>query len=68
MRYFRTIQRLRLSSTESAELRRRGADRQLNLASTPTISLIWLAVLLPAFQHAQSDLDIRILCSESPSQ
>jgi len=67
-RYFRTIQRLlRELDRESAELRRRGADRQLTLASTPTISSIWLAALLPHFQSQHPDLDIRILCSESPS-
>jgi DNA-binding transcriptional LysR family regulator len=67
-RYFRTIQRLlRELDRESAELRRRGADRQLTLASTPTISSIWLAHLLPEFQHQYPDLDIRILCSESPN-
>ncbi len=66
-RYFRTIQRLlRELDRESAELRRRGADRQLTLASTPTISSIWLAALLPDFQREHPDLDIRILCSESP--
>ena len=68
VRYFRTIQRLlRELDRESAELRRRGADRQLTLASTPTISSIWLAALLPAFQDEHPELDIRILCSESPS-
>lgn len=68
LRYFRTIQRLlRELDRESAELRRRGADRQLTLASTPTISSIWLAGLLPQFQREHPDLDIRILCSESPS-
>lgn len=68
VRYFRTIQRLlRELDRESAELRRRGADRQLTLASTPTISSIWLAGLLPDFQREHPDLDIRILCSESPS-
>lgn len=67
-RYFRTVQRLlRELGRESAELRRRGADRQLTLASTPTISSIWLASLLPEFQRQNPDLDIRILCSESPS-
>ena len=67
-RYFSTIQRLlRELDRESAELRRRGADRQLTLASTPTISSIWLAPLLPQFQSLYPDLDIRILCSESPS-
>lgn len=66
-RYFRTIQRLlRELDRESAELRRRGAERQLTLASTPTISSIWLARLLPAFQSLYPQLDIRILCSESP--
>ncbi|MGY1882870.1 LysR substrate-binding domain-containing protein [Pseudomonas reactans] len=68
VRYFRTVQRLlRELDRESAELRRRGADRQLTLASTPTISSIWLAGLLPQFQRDHPDLDIRILCSESPS-
>lgn len=68
VRYFRTIQRLlRELDRESAELRRRGADRQLTLASTPTISTIWLAGLLPQFQREHPDLDIRILCSESPN-
>ncbi|UII73319.1 LysR substrate-binding domain-containing protein [Pseudomonas sp. HN11] len=68
VRYFRTIQRLlRELDRESAELRRRGAERQLTLASTPTISSIWLAGLLPQFQREHPDLDIRILCSESPS-
>lgn len=67
-RYFRTVQRLlRELDRESAELRRRGADRQLTLASTPTISSIWLARLLPEFQSLYPDLDIRILCSESPT-
>ena len=67
VRYFRTVQRLlRELDRESAELRRRGADRQLTLASTPTISSIWLAGLLPEFQREHPDLDIRILCSESP--
>lgn len=67
-RYFYTIQRLlRELDRESAELRRRGADRQLTLASTPTISSIWLARLLPQFQGLYPDLDIRILCSESPN-
>ena len=67
-RYFFTIQRLlRELDRESAELRRRGADRQLTLASSPTISSIWLARLLPKFQSQYPDLDIRILCSESPN-
>lgn len=67
-RYFRTIQRLlRELDRESAELRRRGADRQLTLATTPTISSIWLARLLPEFQELHPTLDIRILCSESPN-
>ncbi|QHF44184.1 LysR family transcriptional regulator [Pseudomonas sp. S35] len=68
VRYFRTVQRLlRELDRESAELRRRGADHQLTLASTPTISSIWLAGLLPQFQREHPDLDIRILCSENPS-
>ncbi|WP_338485717.1 LysR substrate-binding domain-containing protein [Pseudomonas trivialis] len=67
VRYFRTVQRLlRELDRESAELRRRGADRQLTLASTPTISSLWLAGLLPDFQREYPDLEIRILCSESP--
>ncbi|SFV13379.1 LysR substrate-binding domain-containing protein [Pseudomonas sp. OV546] len=69
VRYFRTIQRLlRELDRESAELRRRGADRQLTLASTPTISSIWLAGLLPDFQREHPDLDIRILCSDNPGR
>ncbi|PHN22816.1 LysR substrate-binding domain-containing protein [Pseudomonas sp. ICMP 561] len=65
--YFRTVQRvLRELDRESAELRRRGADRQLTLATTPTISSIWLAQLLPEFESLYPDLHIRILCSENP--
>lgn len=66
-RYFRTVQRLlRELDRESAELRRRGADRQLTLASTPTISSVWLAEWLPEFESLYPSLDIRILCTESP--
>ncbi|WP_235039861.1 LysR substrate-binding domain-containing protein [Vreelandella profundi] len=65
--YFRVVQRLlRELRTESARLRRRGDDRQLTLASSPTIASIWLARQLPDFQYAHPDIEIRILTVEDP--
>jgi DNA-binding transcriptional LysR family regulator len=65
--YFRVVQRLlRELRDETARLRRRGDDRQLTLASSPTIASIWLARQLPDFQRAHPDIEIRILTVEDP--
>lgn len=65
--YFRVVQRLlRELRDESARLRRRGDDRQLTLASSPTIASIWLARQLPDFQRAHPEVEIRILTVEDP--
>lgn len=65
--YFLIVQRLlRELRDETANLRRRGNDRQLTLASSPTIASIWLARQLPDFQHAHPDIEIRILTVEDP--
>ncbi|WP_189443843.1 LysR substrate-binding domain-containing protein [Salinicola rhizosphaerae] len=65
--YFRVVQRLlRELRDETARLRRRGGDRQLTLASSPTIASIWLARQLPDFQRAHPDIEIRILTVEDP--
>lgn len=66
-RYFRVVQRLlRDLADETARLRRRSDDRQLTLASSPTIASIWLARQLPAFQRAHPHIEIRILTVEDP--
>lgn len=65
--YFRVVQRLlRELRDETARLRRRGDDRQLTLASSPTIASIWLARQLPDFQRAHPETEIRILTVEDP--
>ncbi|SDO14125.1 LysR substrate-binding domain-containing protein [Vreelandella arcis] len=65
--YFRVVQRLlRDLGDETARLRRRGDDRQLTLASSPTIASIWLARQLPDFQRAYPHIEIRILTVEDP--
>lgn len=65
--YFRAVQRLlRDLGDETARLRRRGDDRQLTLASSPTIASIWLARQLPDFQRAYPNIEIRILTVEDP--
>ncbi|MCT8467290.1 LysR family transcriptional regulator [Chromohalobacter canadensis] len=65
--YFRVVQRLlRDLRDETARLRRRGDDRQLTLASSPTIASIWLARQLPDFQRAHPHIEIRILTVEDP--
>ncbi|SES23203.1 transcriptional regulator, LysR family [Vreelandella subterranea] len=65
--YFRVVQGLlRELRDETARLRRRGDDRQLTLASSPTIASIWLARQLPDFQRAYPDIEIRILTVEDP--
>ncbi|MCP1367761.1 LysR substrate-binding domain-containing protein, partial [Halomonas sp. BBD48] len=65
--YYRVVQRLlRELGDESARLRRRGGDRQLTLASSPTIASIWLARQLPGFQRDYPDISIRILTVEDP--
>jgi len=65
--YFRIVQRLlRELRDETARLRRRGDDRQLTLASSPTIASIWLARQLPDFQRAHPGIEIRILTVEDP--
>ncbi|MBP5981805.1 MAG: LysR family transcriptional regulator [Halomonas sp.] len=66
-KYFRVVQRLlRELGDETARLRRRGDNRQLTLASSPTIASIWLARQLPEFQRAYPDIEIRILTVEDP--
>ncbi|MCE3028370.1 LysR substrate-binding domain-containing protein [Salinicola sp. DM10] len=65
--YFRVVQRLlRELRDETARLRRRGDDRQLTLASSPTIASIWLARQLPDFQQAHPEIEIRVLTVEDP--
>ncbi|WP_251977977.1 LysR substrate-binding domain-containing protein [Salinicola avicenniae] len=65
--YFRVVQSLlRELRDETARLRRRGDDRQLTLASSPTIASIWLARQLPDFQRAHPGIEIRILTVEDP--
>ncbi len=65
--YFRIVQRLlRDLGDETARLRRRGDNRQLTLASSPTIASIWLARQLPDFQRAYPNIEIRILTVEDP--
>ncbi|WP_249975763.1 LysR substrate-binding domain-containing protein [Vreelandella olivaria] len=65
--YFRVVQRLlRDLGDETARLRRRGDNRQLTLASSPTIASIWLARQLPDFQRAYPNIEIRILTVEDP--
>ncbi|MAM59242.1 MAG: LysR family transcriptional regulator [Salinicola sp.] len=65
--YFGVVQRLlRDLRDETARLRRRGGERQLTLASSPTIASIWLARRLPDFQRAHPDIEIRILTVEDP--
>ncbi|WP_084173526.1 LysR substrate-binding domain-containing protein [Modicisalibacter zincidurans] len=65
--YFRIVQGvLRELRDETARLRRRSGERQLTLASSPTIASIWLARQLPDFQHAHPDIEIRILTVEDP--
>ena len=65
--YFRVVQdMLRELRDETARLRRRSGERQLTLASSPTIASIWLARQLPDFQRAHPDIEIRILTVEDP--
>ncbi|WP_110685375.1 LysR substrate-binding domain-containing protein [Salinicola aestuarinus] len=65
--YYHAVQRaLRDLGDETARLRRRGGERQLTLASSPTIASIWLARQLPDFQRAHPDIEIRILTVEDP--
>ncbi|GED21524.1 LysR substrate-binding domain-containing protein [Halomonas halmophila] len=67
--YAMVIQRiLRELSDETASLRRRGNDRQLTLAASPTVASTWLARQLPHFQHAHPDIEIRILTVEDPNR
>ncbi|MBZ9559210.1 MULTISPECIES: LysR substrate-binding domain-containing protein [Modicisalibacter] len=65
--YYRVVrQLLRDLGDVSARLRRRGGERQLTLAASPTIASLWLARRLPDFQRAYPDIALRILTVEDP--
>ncbi|WP_254696517.1 LysR substrate-binding domain-containing protein [Cobetia marina] len=65
--YYRVIRRvLRELADETTRQRRRGNERQLTLATSPTVASTWLARRLTDFRDAHPDIELRILTVEDP--
>lgn len=65
--YYRVIRRvLRELADETSRQRRRGNERQLTLATSPTIASTWLARKLTDFRDLHPDIELRILTMEDP--
>ncbi|MGY3727712.1 MULTISPECIES: LysR substrate-binding domain-containing protein [Cobetia] len=65
--YYRVIRRvLRDLADETTRQRRRGNERQLTLATSPTVASTWLARRLTDFRDAHPDIELRILTVEDP--